>query len=480
MMKNCCAALAVVTLMCSPAAAQDAQAVIANASKAMGEDALKTVEYSATGFDFALGQNYNSTAPWPKFINKSYTRAIDFQIPASRVARIRTQGEFPQRGGGAQPLRGEQPQNQTIIVDAGTPWVQQLEIWMMPHGFLKAARTNNATAKSQTTGGRTRHVVTFMGKGGTPVVGYINDQNLVERVETRIDNAVLGDMLFEAIYSDYRDFSGVKFPMKIVQKQGGHPIFDLTVGDVKVNMPVTIAAPPPRGGGPAGGVAAAAEGTPSEKLADGVFLILGGYASVAVDFKDYIVLIEAPQSEERAMAIITEAKRLIPNKPIRYVVNTHQHFDHSGGLRPLVAEGATIITHEVHKPFYERTFSAPHSLSPDRLAKAKRAPSIETMTAKKVLTDGNHVIELHHLKGNWHNEGLIFAYLPKERILIEADAYNAGLANAPTPDPISQYNVNLIETVDRLGLAVDRVIPIHYPADRRVVTKAEVLRSIGR
>ena len=268
-MKNCCAALAVVTLMCSPAAAQDAQAVIANASKAMGEDALKTVEYSATGFDFALGQNYNSTAPWPKFINKSYTRAIDFQIPASRVARIRTQGEFPQRGGGAQPLRGEQPQNQTIIVDAGTPWVQQLEIWMMPHGFLKAARTNNATAKSQTTGGRTLHVVTFMGKGGTPVVGYINDQNLVERVETRIDNAVLGDMLFEALYSDYRDFSGVKFPMKIVQKQGGHPIFDLTVGDVKVNMPVTITAPPPRGGGPAGGVAAAAEGTPSEKLADG-------------------------------------------------------------------------------------------------------------------------------------------------------------------------------------------------------------------
>ena len=79
--------------------AQDAKAVIADASKALGVDALNTVEYSATGYDFVLGQAYNPSSPWPKFINKSYTRAIDFRVPASKVDRVRNQGENPPRGG---------------------------------------------------------------------------------------------------------------------------------------------------------------------------------------------------------------------------------------------------------------------------------------------------------------------------------------------------------------------------------------------
>ena len=64
------------------ASAQDARSVIASASKAIGADTLKTVQYSATGYDFALGQAANPALPWPKFINKSYTRSIDFDAPA--------------------------------------------------------------------------------------------------------------------------------------------------------------------------------------------------------------------------------------------------------------------------------------------------------------------------------------------------------------------------------------------------------------
>src|SRR6266576_5129553 len=127
-----------VVLVWTPSA-QDAKAVIANASKAMGVDTLKTVQYSATGLDFALGQAPNPSSPWPKFINKSYTREINFESPASKVDRVRVQGENPPHGGGQQPIVGEQPQSQTIVVNAETPWVQQLEIVMMPHGFLRAA-----------------------------------------------------------------------------------------------------------------------------------------------------------------------------------------------------------------------------------------------------------------------------------------------------------------------------------------------------
>jgi glyoxylase-like metal-dependent hydrolase (beta-lactamase superfamily II) len=465
-----------------PAAAQDAKSVIAGASKAMGADNLKTVEYSGSGFDFAIGQAPNPNLPWPKFIDKTYTRQINFDTPASKMDRIRMQGENPPHGGGQQPIIGEQPQNQTIIVGANTPWVQQLEIWMMPQGFLRAAAAHNATAASQTVGGKKMTVVTFMGENKAKVNGYINDQNLVEKVETWIDNAVLGDLLFEAVYSDYKDFGGVKFPTKIVQRQGGHPILDLTISDVKPNAAVNIQPPQGRGGAPGGAPApAAAAGTPTEKLAEGVYLILGGYASVAVDFKDGIVIIEGPQSDQRAEQIIAEAKKLIPNKPIKYVVNTHHHFDHSGGLRAFVAEGATVVTHEINKPYYEKTFVMPHTLAPDRLATSPKKATFETMTEKKVLTDGNHVIELHHLQGSGHNDGLLVAYLPKEKILIEADAFNppAQMATAP-PATVSPYTANLISAIDRLKLDFERVIPIHYPADNRAVAKAELMRAGGR
>src|SRR4051812_38254665 len=145
----------VLTLSLVPAAAaQDAGPVIAAASQAIGADRLKTIEYSGSGYDFAIGQAYNPSSPWPKFIDKTYTRAIDLSVPASKMDRVRMQGENPPHGGGLQPVRGEQPQNQTIIVNANTPWIQQLEIWMLPHAFLGAAAAHQATVKTQTVGGK--------------------------------------------------------------------------------------------------------------------------------------------------------------------------------------------------------------------------------------------------------------------------------------------------------------------------------------
>src|SRR5262252_1135438 len=472
MTKRCIAALAAVMLLSWTASAQDAKTVIDNASKAMGS--LKSVEYAGSGFDFAIGQNVNPTSSWPKFVDKTYKRTMNFETPAYRMERIRMQGENPPRGGGQQPVVGEQTQNQTTVVTANTPWVNQLELWMMPHGFLQAAAKNNATLSTKTVGGKKYDVLTFTGQNKAKVNGYISDQNLVERVETWIDNAMLGDMLFDATYTEYKDFGGVKFPTKIVQKQGDYPILDLTITDVKPNAPVNIQAPPPQ-------APAAAASATSEKLGDGVYLILGGYAALAVDFKDYIVVVEGPQSEERASAIIAEAKKLIPNKPIRYVVNTHAHFDHSSGLRTFMAEGATIVTHQANKPFFEKMAALPHTLSPDRLEQSKKKPTFETMTEKKVMTDGNHTIELYHMTGIGHHDGLIMAYLPKEKVLVEADAFNpAAQPNATPPSPPSPYTLALVANIERQKLDVNRLIPIHYPADNRVVTRAELLKWVGK
>jgi glyoxylase-like metal-dependent hydrolase (beta-lactamase superfamily II) len=471
MAKKCAVVLSLLTLLAALSwadGAQDPKAVVSSASQALGADNLKTIEYSGSGYDFAIGQAPNPSSPWPKFNDKTYTRVIDFNAPASRMQRVRTQAENPPRGGGLQPIIGEQ--NQTQVIAAPDDLMMAV-----PYGFLKFAATARDTAvRSQTISGKKYTVVSFTAVNKAPVSGYLNDQNILERVETKIDNTVLGDIPFETTFTDYKDFGGVKFPTHIIQKQGGYPVLDLTITDVKPNATANIpssTAPPPPIPTPAA----------AEKLSDGVYLILGGYAAIAVDFKDYIVVIEGPQNDQRADAIIAEAKRVIPNKPIKYVVNTHHHFDHSGGLRDFVAEGATVITHQINKQYYEKVWSNPHTLSPDRLAQNAKKPNFKTMTEKMVLTDGNHVIELYHLQNFGHNDGMIVAYLPKEKVLLEADGFN------PPPQPLTQrpatispYTASLAANIERLKLDVQRIVPVHYPADNRKVLMAELKTAVAQ
>jgi glyoxylase-like metal-dependent hydrolase (beta-lactamase superfamily II) len=447
---------------------QDAKTVLSNASKAMGADNVKSVQYSGTATEFAFGQAVNPSSAWPGFAETSYTRTINYETPAWRVDRVLAPIPPDRRGGGLPP-----GPTQSVVIGANTPWAQQVDLWLTPYGFLREAPNHNASAASKSMGGKKYTVVTFTAPNKAKFNGYIDAENMLDRVETWIDTPMLGDTLVEVTYNGYKDFGGVKFPTTIVQKQGGYPTLDLTVMDVKPNAPANIQGSP-----------AAGPPTPpatSQKLAEGVYLILPAYAALAVDFKDYIVVVEGPQSEERANAIINEAKRVIPNKPIKYVVNTHGHFDHSGGLRTFIAEGATIITHQNNKAYFEKIFALPHTLNLDRQATAKKKIMIETMADKKVLTDGNHVIELHRLQGSNHNDGLIVAYLPKEKILVEADAFNPpAQANAPPPNPPTANNTNLVENIDRLHLDVETIIPIHYPADSRRVTIAELNRAVGK
>ena len=411
----------------------------------------------------------NPSSPWGGFESKTYTRTINFETPAWHIERVLAPVSPTRRGGGLPPAP-----SQNFVITANTNWGQQLDHWMLPYGFLRAAVANGATVTSQKIGGKNYSVVTFMGQNKAKVNGYINEQNMVEKVETMIDNAVTGDTPLEAVYTGYKDFGGLKFPTKMVKKQGDYAIFDLTVTDVKPNAPANIQAPPAGGGGqpPA---------TTSRPLGDGVHLILGGYASIAVDFKDYIVVIEGGNSEAGASAIIAEAKRLIPNKPIKYLVHTHSHFDHSSGIRRFMAEGVTIITHQQNKQYFEKLAGLPHTLNPDMLAKSPKKALIEPMKDKRILTDGNHVIELYRLQNSTHNDGLIVAYLPKEKVLLEADGWNPPNEQDAAPGPLNNtiYNRNLMDNIQRLKLNVETIVPVHYPGTRNV-TFAEFTRAVEK
>ena len=228
------------------------------------------------------------------------------------------------------------------------------------------------------------------------MVGYVDGRNLVEKVQTWVENPIFGDMLVDAEYTSWREgANGLKFPAQMVQKRGGWPTFTAYILGADANPAnlQQLLTPPPggRGGGTPGGGAAAPPAATSEKLADGVYRIKGAYNSLAVEFADYIVLFEpGPQNEERAQAVIAETKRVIPNKPIRYGVISHHHFDHTSGLPAVVAEGITIVTPEVDRDFLMNSLSAPRTLAPDSLSKSGKKPVIEGFKGDKRRLSGCH------------------------------------------------------------------------------------------
>jgi glyoxylase-like metal-dependent hydrolase (beta-lactamase superfamily II) len=215
-----------------------------------------------------------------------------------------------------------------------------------------------------------------------------------------------------------------------------------------------------------------------EKLADGVYYVKGGsHHSIAIDQKDHVIVVEGPQNEARSSAVIAKVKETIPNKPIKYLINTHAHFDHSGGLRTYVDEGATIVTHEMNRPYYEQAWAAPRTLNPDRLAQSKRTATFETFTDKHVLTDGNRAVEVYQIAGGGHNDAFAMVYLPREKILIEADAYTPAAADAPPPGMPNPFAVNLYDNIMKLKLDVRQIAALHGP---RLTTLADLRAFIGQ
>jgi glyoxylase-like metal-dependent hydrolase (beta-lactamase superfamily II) len=451
--------------LCLSVTAQDAKSVLEATIKNMGD--IKSAQYSGSGAQFSLGQSVSPDTPWPRTELKSFTRAVDYDKQASRNEAVGPQAPLATQFLAGDKAWGQGSANPTPASPAATT-ERQLQIWLTPHGFLKGALANKATVKRS---GKAT-IVTFTALGKYRVVGTISADNLVEKVEARLDNAVLGDMIVESTYSDYRDFGGFKFPAKIVQKQGGHPVLDLTVTEAKANVALDLTVPD-----------AVRQATPpavqvtSEKLADGVWHLTGGsHHSVALEFADHVAVIEAPLNEDRSNAVIAEVKKLLPAKPIRYLINTHYHFDHSGGLRTYVAEGATIVTHQSNQAFYETTFKAPHTLNPDRQWREKKKAKILAIGAKHVMSDSARAVELHLIQDNPHNSGIIMAWLPKEKLLVEVDVYTPLPPNASPPANPNPNMVNLYDNIQRLNLDVNRIVPLHG----RVVDLAELKKTIGK
>jgi glyoxylase-like metal-dependent hydrolase (beta-lactamase superfamily II) len=472
--------LVVCVLMPRLSNGQEPKAALDGVVKAMGD--VKSLQYAGSGAYFFLGQSPSPGAPPPRFNLKSYTRTVDYDTPSMRDEFVRTQADPGARGGGV-PLVGEQRQLQALNgiqawnqvgENPPTPALAAVadrlhQLWITPHGVVKAAVKHNASVETQTEGGKKMTIISFAVPGQLKVKASVNERNLVDKVESWNTNPVLGDVLTETTYADYKDFGGVQFPTKITQKQAGVPTLDLTVSEVKPNAPADVQMHD--------NVRQASVKVQTDKVADGVWYLTGGtHHSVLVEMNDHLVVIEGPLNDARALAVIDEVKKTVPNKPIKYVVNTHHHFDHAGGLGPFVAEGATIITHDVNKAFFEKSLAAPRTVQPDKLTQSGKKATVEGMQDKRVLTDGTRTMELYVIQGTVHDDGIIMAYLPKEKLLVEADVFTPAAPDAAPPAQPNPNSVALYDNVERLKLTVDQILPMHG----RKVPLSELQKWIGK
>ncbi|MGH9630547.1 MAG: MBL fold metallo-hydrolase, partial [Bryobacteraceae bacterium] len=485
------------------------------------------ITFSGTGYSGKVGQNITQDTDWPRGEPlTNYTRTINFDARSSIEQFTRTPGRNPRSWKyGAGWLGGTPVQEharQTFIVKDKYAWhmdgdgtnpipsprsaeLWQLDIWLNPPGFLKAAAMPGANpqavwrwemVESGRDGATTGHIekvivvsITVLGK--YRVNATINSQNLIQRIETKVPHPVLGDMNYEHEYTQWKQIGGIRFPAGWHHHEGydderfkpvitgGHNAFGGTFDKIEPNL----CAAPPEVPEPVRRAAVAPAHVETQKLADGVWLLSGSsHNSVAVEFRDFVTVVEAPLDEDRSLAVIDEVVRLIPGKPIRFIVNTHGHYDHLGGIRTYLHIGATIITHKRNSVFYEDELLnyTPRTLEPDLVTlfqptEIREGYVMEAVSENYVVSDGTRNMHISYVQPLAHVEGMLMAYLPKEKIVIEADLYNSATAEGSLANDASA-GLSFYDHVKRLGLDVVTIAPIHG----RAVPWSEFLKELGK
>jgi glyoxylase-like metal-dependent hydrolase (beta-lactamase superfamily II) len=452
---------------CEPAA------LLAAAERAQGGP-IRTVRLSGAGSDFVVGQGGRPRGPWPRFNVERYEREMDFESAASSLVTVRSQALDPPRGGARQPL--ERTEQVTAVAPGSKrgPAMRRELALFLPAGFIDAARRSKQVSARPLGAGC---ALTVAVEEGMPITAELGTDGRISKLISKMPDDVLGDVAVETRFTGRTLAANRSLPARIVQKTGDYPVLELRITQASVNEPIAVGTDvtppladwmaPPR--------------MTSEALGEGTFVMPGRYSALVVDLGEYLVLIEAPQSEARATEVIAEAHRLIPGKPIKYVVNTHAHFDHAAGLRVAAAEGATIVTQESNVPFLRDVLNRPRTLRPDVLARAPRAIEFLAVDERLSLKGGGREIQLFHLKGMDHVDGMLVAYLPGSKALVEADAFTPPAKRRDVaPAVVNPYNVQLLENIERLGLEVERLISIHYAADGRPVGMDELRLAAGR
>jgi glyoxylase-like metal-dependent hydrolase (beta-lactamase superfamily II) len=462
-------ALAVASLASCASPPPEQQLLTDTATALGGRDrigAVRTLVLEGEGTIWNMGQDMTMEATGQTFAITGYTRTMDLENGRMRVKQTRTpnflyfQGQSPQ----AQDfgVDGDVAYNVAANGNAARSGAQvardrAAELHHHPVVLVRAALDARASLSNVRSEGGERLVdVSLPGGSGPFTLAVDATTHVPTRIRSASAHPNLGDVIIETRLSDYTEDAGVKLPQRLETYTDRFKTSELRLARATVNGDVSEAASPE----PVRAAAAPTPAAPSvsaDVVAPGVWLLGGqSHHSALIEFSDHLMLVEAPQSEARTLAAIGKAKELVPGKPLTQLVSSHHHFDHSAGLRAAIAEGLTVITQQANVAYYQEAATRPFTRQPDALAKANRSASIEGVEDQRVIEDASRRVVLYHIADNPHAETLLMVYLPKERVLIQADAFSPGAA-------VNPYAANLLANVRTRKLQVDRIVPLHGP-----------------
>ena len=489
----------------------DPAPVLAAASKAINEQSLRCITFSGTGYSGPVGQTFENAVniDWQRSEMANYTRTINWENGTSKETFDRKPGNNPASWKYGLAWVGGTPTQahprQTHIVNGRYAWhmdgdgapvavppevaeVYQLDVWLNPHGFLKAARLPGANPKAmwrweQIEKGRDGnvvipekvHVVGITVLGKYRVDATINSKNIITRIKTTVNENVLGDFNIEQESTEFVPAGPSQWPITWHSHQGwddnwqfysestGHNAYGGAFAKVEANVcgdPVPVPESVKQAQPPNPALVAV------EKMADGVYYLGGGPAnSYMIEFRDFVAVFEAPGSEERSLAVIEQVAKLAPNKPIRWLISSHPHFDHIGGLRTYNHIGATVVTHLINLKLLNRdvlTYKA-RTVKPDILSlwpptEVAEGYNYEAIQENFVITDNSRILRVYYVQPLQHVAGMLMAYLPTERIAFEADLFDTHEAPKPAQMPAMRSFHNQVQ---RMKLDVATVAPVH-------------------
>ncbi len=494
----------------------DPQPLLAAAAKEIGEADLTCITFSGTGYDGAVGQTFEHAVnvDWPRIdAMANYTRTINWETGTSKETFDRKPGLNPASWKYGLGWRGGTPLQkhlrQTHIVNGAQAWHldgegappvaaspedaerYQLDLWLNPPGFLKAARLPGANPEAiwrweQIEMGRDgnvvmpekMHVVSITVLGKYRVEATINARNQIQRIKTTVSEPALGDFNIEHESTEQMTFGAVKWPTVWHSHQGwddnwqfdnastGHNAYGGTFPTV---LPNVCDDPVPVPDAVTQAVAADEQRRSAvtvQKMADGVYLLGGStHNSYMVEFRDFVAVFEAPLNEARSLAVIEQVVKLAPNKPIRWLISSHPHFDHIGGLRTYLHIGSTIVAHRKAIDFLNRDVLSyrPRTVAPDIVARwppteLSEGYNFEAINENYVITDNRRILRVYYVQPLQHVSGMLMAYLPAERIAFQADLFDTHEPPPRVPTPAMR---SLFTQVQRMKLEVATLAPVH-------------------